>query len=637
MLEARTPILYKNFPGVIDSVGDKFGITFCPTLQRKSGKGFVFQTQSVRDKDITVICDSVVSSLNDICLRASDEVRQDNVRTELADLWQLICSDGEMSANDLPFQTIWELSSFAGEADNVYLFYKVLSEDIHFTKCSETVFRCNSSQEIDAIRRVNEEKQQAVIQRQEFILRLKNKKLDLPDDRKFMYEVEALAMGKTDKSKILKEAGFKETPETAHRLLLDTGVWEITKNPYPARFGLSMTSNTESMPPPVDDGRVTVETVAYAIDSQWSEDPDDAIAFDGEYLWVHVADPASTVTIDSPADKVAMNRGATLYLPEGPVRMLDQDSLADYALGLGENRYSRALSFKIKLNDKNDVDSVEILKTLVEVKRLTYEQADEAKDSSELAPLYEIAGKNIAKRKLADAVFITMPEVHISVKDDVVSIDGDIKASEATNVVRECMLLAGEAAAKFAFLNGIPFPYISQGIPQLPNEIPDGLAGSYKLRRNMKSRVVGVTPTQHAGLGLPMYSQVTSPLRRYVDFIAHQQLHAFLDGRQPVDKDTLLQKISVADVGALACAKAERASNMHWICVYLMQHPDWTGEATVVDTKNSMSVCIVNDLAIETLLNLGTGVKLNDTVRVKAEKINLTELNISFKVMGGLS
>lgn len=42
-------------------------------------------------------------------------------------------------------------------------------------------------------------------------------------------------------------------------------------------------------------------------------------------------------------------------------------------------------------------------------------------------------------------------------------------------MVREMMLLAGEGAARFAFKNSIPFPYVSQEAPTIPDDIPEGL------------------------------------------------------------------------------------------------------------------------------------------------------------------
>ena len=48
-----------------------------------------------------------------------------------------------------------------------------------------------------------------------------------------MGEVEAFALCKTEKCKVLQEADVPQTIEKAHKLLIETGIWDITKNPYP--------------------------------------------------------------------------------------------------------------------------------------------------------------------------------------------------------------------------------------------------------------------------------------------------------------------------------------------------------------------------------------------------------------------
>ena len=105
----------------------------------------------------------------------------------------------------------------------------------------------------------NRAKEAELENRSAFIQRLKAKKLKLPADAQLMQDVEALALGQSDKSKTIKEAGFTETPEKAHKLLLDTGVWTVTKNPYPTRWGLSTQSATQRLAPPPEEERITLE------------------------------------------------------------------------------------------------------------------------------------------------------------------------------------------------------------------------------------------------------------------------------------------------------------------------------------------------------------------------------------------
>lgn len=77
---------------------------------------------------------------------------------------------------------------------------------------------------------------------------------------------------------------------------------------------------------------------------------------------------------------------------------------------------------------------------------------------------------------------------------------------------------------------GLALPYRGQAKAVLPPEeelaaVPEGACRDVLIRSRM---VRGVCSTHaavpHAGLGLPGYVQVTSPIRRYTDLVAHWQL-----------------------------------------------------------------------------------------------------------------
>ena len=71
---------------------------------------------------------------------------------------------------------------------------------------------------------------------------------------------------------------------------------------------------------------------------------------------------------------------------------------------------------------------------------------------------------------------------------------------ESFALVREMMLLAGEAAARFAFKT-IFLPYVSQEEPDIPKTTRRSCR-PISPKKSMKARSLGVTPSQHASLGL---------------------------------------------------------------------------------------------------------------------------------------
>jgi len=638
-MKKNSVVIYKNTCALTgEEDGDKFLVNWCVTRATSSGKKAVFASQKVRPRDVIILCTESASTI-DNCLDFAEKALEENseVQSQLAEAHELLLSDDSTKDAACDFNELCDLIRGSIKSDEVWGVYSVLKQSYLFEEKIDSsdsenlkvTFVPNSPEKIQELKDKAFEKEHAQELRDGFILRLKQGKLNLPEDAKYMGEVEAFALGKSDKCKVLKDAGFKETIERAHEVLLKTGIWDITRNPYPLRWGLSMKSASESLQTPPAEERYKVPGVSYAIDSPWSTDPDDAIGWDGEYLWVHIADPASTVLPESSIDKAARGRGATLYIPEGAARMLAEDCIEDYALGLKPE--SNALSFKIKLNESCEIESCDVLRTLVNVQRLTYQKADELKESAELKPLFEIARKNAERRNKNGAINISMPEIHVIVDENKkVSLE-EIVHYESGEVVREAMILAGEGAARFAFKNNIPFPFISQDAPDIPSELPEGYAGQYRLRRCMRKRNVGVTPGAHAAMGLSMYSQVTSPLRRYGDLIGHQQLRAFIKGEELIDKDDMLMRIAEGDAAARASKQAERNSNTHWTLVYLLQNPDWSGKAICLSKEPKGTVFLVRDLGIETIIE-GTDCDLNQEVTVKASKIDLPNLEVKFTV-----
>lgn len=645
MIKVNSLVIYKNNAALVteDAGNGKFTVKYRSTPATQT-KPAVYSTQNVRTKDIILLHEGPVTSLEKAlefsekeCPKEDDMYKLDQnnqIFLKLAECYELLDSDDESRSAEYGFEELTSLFYGTPKADETWGLYCSIKNTLFFMQNlkaqmeGKILFTLRTKEEMDTmVKKANEKGMEAQI-RAEFIERLKKRKL-LPEDSIFMGDVEALAQGKTDKSRTMHDANLKESPEKAHKLLLETGLWDITRNPYPLRWGLSTKSATEGLSSPPEEDRTEIPGFSYAIDNEGSTDPDDAVAYDGKYLWVHIADPASTVIPDSSIDKAACQRGATLYIPEGAARMLCEDCLEDYALGLKEK--SRALSFRILLNSDGGIEECQVMKTIVNVKRLTYQEADKIKDSDELKPLFDIARKNIERRNKSGAVQITMPEIQIRLEgEEKKVVITNHPHTESSEMIREMMLLAGEGAAKFAFRNNIPFPFVSQEAPTIPEDIPEGLAGQFRLRRCMRKRNVGVTPGMHSGLGLALYSQVTSPLRRYSDLIAHQQLRAFIDGKKLMDKDTMLMKISEGDAGAMAAKKAERNTNMHWTLVYLLQNPDWTGEAICVDNTQKLPQFSIPSLALETYIGI-TGISLNEKISVKVLKIDLSELSVEFQ------
>jgi exoribonuclease-2 len=467
-------------------------------------------------------------------------------------------------------------------------------------------------------------------------------------DGRFLAEIEALAYGKSSKSRTCAELGLSETPEAAQAFLIAVGRWDEMVNPHPYRAGCSLAAPKVEIGPDLGDlPRADLTAMkSWAIDNAWSNDPDDAIAWDGHSAWVHVADPASAILPDSEADVEALARGSTLYLPELTAPMLAEEALERFGLGLAPT--SPALSFRIDLAEDGSISGVEAMASTVRVRRSSYGEADAIMDAGqapELVALAALAERRKARRIANGAVEIDIPEVRIAVKSAGAGGEREIRIEPipddfSSGLVRELMLLAGEAAARWAFERKLAFPFYGQEAPSDMGPVAQGeglregvksLAAQFARRKLMRGGMWGPSPSAHRGLGLPFYAQVTSPLRRYQDMLGHMQLRAFLAGRKCLDADEVSRRCALAQAASAATRQAERASDLHWKIAYLARNPGWTGEAILVGSAGpSAWQAYLPALGLETKLKLGPDRALDERIRIRLARVDIATLESSF-------
>jgi exoribonuclease II len=134
-------------------------------------------------------------------------------------------------------------------------------------------------------------------------------------------------------------------------------------------------------------------------------------------------------------------------------------------------------------------------------------------------------------------------------------------------MVTDAMLMGGVAAARFCHGAGNPDPLCDSG-PAGGSGDESDLASMYARRRRFKPTRLSSAPDRHAGLGLPLYTRATSPLRRYSDLLVHQQIRAELTGRGGLSEDEVNARVAEAEVAAASVRRGERLSNQHWKHVF---------------------------------------------------------------------
>lgn len=513
----------------------------------------------------------------------------------------------------LPFREFCELVYSDFTPQSAWNGYLLLKNGIYFTGSPEDGVKAKPRTEIEAALNAVREKQQVKEKYQALLERIRTNAV-IPEDRQALGEIEGFARGHSQSCRILKDLEIEQLPEKAQSLLVRLGTWRDTENPIPERLGIDLQAPDFPLPElPQEDRADLTGQAALAIDNSSSNDPDDAIGFADGLLWVHVADPAAVILPGSEADKAASAGGENLYLPDRVLTILPEGATRKFGLGLQET--SPALSFGIRIDETGEPHLEKLLKSTVRVERLTYESAAPRMEEEPLRSIRPALERFRQWRLDRGALLLRLPEVHIALKNDEITIE-PCPVTPERELVANAMLAAGAAAAAFAVEKEIPMPFAAQTAPE---EIIEGgsLSQMYQQRKLCTPGYLTTLPEPHAGLGLDAYVRVTSPLRRYADLLAHQQFRRWLDHEELMTSEELEDRFIPAEKEAAVRRKAERLSNEFYTLVYLARQPEWTGQAVVVNRMNDSTTLLIPELAYEFKSRACSHAEMDETLTVK--------------------
>ena len=598
MLVKKALVIYKGKPALAEEKGDRLELTL------EGG-----ETLKVRPKDVLFLHPGP-SRL---------ELRVPEGEEEAA--WELL------EGQKVSLKELAELAFGAYTPEAAYGAYLLAQKGERFVLEGGEV-RARTREELASLEEMKRRKEERERAFGEAVERIRQGRPSL-EDRPLLAEVEALAYGERKESRLLKALGLPETPEAAHSLLLRLGLWR-RENPHPRRLGLPLAPPDLPVPLLPEEERVDLTHLpAFAIDDEGSQDPDDALyaerVEEGFRLFVHVADVAALVGPGSPLDQEALRRGANLYLPEGTVPMLPL--AVTEALGLGLKEVSPALTFELLVSPEGELLREDLYLSWVRVRRLSYREALEVEA---LAPTKALAEAFLRKRLAQGALDIALPEVKVRVEGEEIRIT-PLPPYESRVWVREAMLLAGYAAAHLALREGLPFPFATQEAPSHRVE-GEGLAAMWAQRKTLKRAQLKAVPAPHRGLGLPLYAQVTSPLRRYLDLVAHQQLRAWLKGERPLSQGEVLERVGAAEAVADLVREGERRSKLHWTLLYLMEK-GYEGPGVLVERRGGQGVFLLPELGLSAQVALSGPLTLNAEVRLRFLEADLPALEARFALV----
>lgn len=595
-------VLYKIRPARVMSIGEKIEI------ELDGG-----QSKRVRAKDVELLHPGPLRNLSELAPQQG----------ELTEAWELL------EGSETTLKELAELAFNRFTPATAWATWQCVAEGLNFVGRPHAI-QVRTRELIEREQAERDAKAAAERDWQRFLERMAAAR-PAPEDASRLGEVERLALGQADHSRILEALGHQQTPGNAHRTLIAVGYWDSKHNPYPVRCGAPTANPQLPVPELPDEDRVDLtHLAAYAIDDEGNQDPDDALSLDGDRLWVHVADVAALIAPETELEREARARGANLYLPERVVNMLPA-AVTD-RLGLGLQPLSPALSFGLRVGEEGDIRDIEVCRSWVRVERLSYETVERRLNEAPFAAIFALANRFRDRRTAQGATNLDLPEVSVRVVDGQ-AIVRPLPRLNSRAMVMDAMLMAGEAVARFCLERALPIPFATQ-MPPEPGEEATDLASMFARRRCFKPTRLSLEPEPHAGLGLTLYTRATSPLRRYSDLLVHQQIRAWLMGREPLSAQRIMECSSAADTATIAIRRGERFSNQHWKLIFLKENSSWRGEGVVVGREDRKAVLLLPELAMEARVRVRDEVALNQRLRVAVNEIDIPELTVNFRVLG---
>jgi exoribonuclease-2 len=259
----------------------------------------------------------------------------------------------------------------------------------------------------------------------------------------------------------------------------------------------------------------------------------------------------------------------------------------------------------------------------------------------EIAAIATWAQRRQTWRQAQGAIGIHLPEAMIKVHDDEITIEL-LEDSLARQLVAEMMILAGEVAGRYGQTHNLALPFRTQPQPELPSEeellqLPAGPVRDCAMRRCMPRSEMSMTPARHAGLGLDVYTQATSPIRRYSDLLTHFQLKAHLRGEAPPFTTEQLKEVMLSVTTATQeVTLIERQTNRYWGLEYLRRHHERVWETLLLmwlREDSRLGLILLEDLGLQLPMSFKRSVALGEQLLVKVAHVDPRQDIIQFEEM----
>ncbi len=314
------------------------------------------------------------------------------------------------------------------------------------------------------------------------------------------------------------------------------------------------------------------------IDAARTQDIDDAlyaeVTSDGWVLYVAIADPTAFIDAESSLREILAKRASSVYFHGDVVPMLPE-LIAQERCALAEDELRPALVCRVAVSEGGELGEHRFFEARIRSRaKLSYYAVDRYLGGHDdalichatpLEALYQVSRALRAQREAKELVMEERREYRW-ILDEQGHID-NIEPCEkllSQRLVEECMVATNRCAAEqlaeakatgpFVVHDGFRRDrlkdrsrFVELYAPDLKDSDLDSREGYRALLtqlaaaehelplRSMVNRLLtrarlSKKPGKHMGMSLPLYTNCTSPLRKYLDFLVHLQLKAVLRG-----------------------------------------------------------------------------------------------------------
>jgi len=456
--------------------------------------------------------------------------------------------------------------------------------------------------------------------------------------------------------KLLEKAGLSKDPFTPFYLLVKMGEMDkdenldLIRNQIDTSFPETIWVEAETLARQADSNlenrRDLTGLNALTIDSSGSGDFDDAISLEEKnnqlILGVHITDVSAMVKPGTRLDLEACNLGTSIYMPDRRISMLPE-ILSEEALSLIEGGVRPAFSVLAEIDESGKVGHYEFVPSLIKVKsQLNYQDVDEAVNTDPtLKKLFAISQALQEGRHNNGALIMPLPTLNVYL-----SFDGQIRVSlvhwdnPGRAMISEFMILANYLAASVLAEANIPGLFRYQDEPS--QRILQGDACEYTLydclmqRRYLNRVGWSLEPRPHCGMGLAFYTNLTSPLRRFIDLIMQRQVKSVSTGSEPqYNREQLEELLTYVEPAVKKAQVVQFRRKRYWLLRYLEAQSQRNYEAIFFYSPTNRPRLFIKELMLETELAENSIQKLSpgQEVLARVKKVNAREDVLKFEIV----